>query len=136
MAKIVVVHLNTEIQEFNLGDNDKVSWIVLHNNKGEMVKFFPQKTEKEQKEIGQKEHDQSVALRKQSYANAEKIINRCQVDELTYILNDLWDYNAKIWIDNPSNHGTIGYETIMEVGFTANQQRWIEHMFHILQGDE
>lgn len=40
MAKIVVVHKNTETKEIDLGKNDKVAWIVLMDNNGKLTKFF------------------------------------------------------------------------------------------------
>jgi len=136
MANIVVVHQNTETQDFDIGDNDKIAWIVLHKNEGSIQKFFPEKSPEEQKALWKAEHDRSIALRKISYANAEKIIEKCRIDELKYLLNDIWDGNATMWLDNPANEGTVGHETVLETGFTSNQMRWIEHMFHILQGDE
>ena len=41
MAKIVVVHTNTEVHEFELGKNDKVEWIVLIKNDGRRELFMP-----------------------------------------------------------------------------------------------
>jgi len=136
MANIGIVHLNTEIKEIDIGDNDKVSWIVLDKNDGSRQKFFPEKSKEELKAIWKAEHEKRNRLRKISYANAEKIIDRCQVDELKWLLNDIWDGNARQWLDNPDNIGTIGQEVVLETGFTTNQMEWIEHMFHILQGDE
>jgi len=131
MAKIVVAHRNTETKEIDLGElkNDKVVWLVLLKDNGELEHFFPNRT------TLVVNHDAILFLRDRSYANAEKIIDKCQVAELKYILNDLWDANAKRWIDNQGMHDTIGFEHIMETGFTRNQIKWIENMFEILQGD-
>lgn len=42
MAKLVVVHTNTEIKEITL-DNDKIAWINLMKNDGTTVKFFAER---------------------------------------------------------------------------------------------
>ena len=41
MAKIVIVHRNTEHQEIEIGDNDKIAWITLIDNKGEGIGYYP-----------------------------------------------------------------------------------------------
>ncbi|MCK4544625.1 hypothetical protein KAU43_03735 [candidate division WOR-3 bacterium] len=136
MAKIVVVHRNIETQQFDIGKNDKVTWITLQKDDGSLQKFFPEKSPEELKAIWKAEHDRSIALRKISYANAEKTINKCHVEEFKNILNDIWDGNATAWLDHPGKEDTNGHESIMETGFTTNQMRWIKKVFKIFQGDE
>ena len=40
MAKLIVAHMNTESKELDLGNNDKVSWIVIIKNDGTREYFF------------------------------------------------------------------------------------------------
>ena len=136
MAKIIVVHRNSENQEFDIGKNDKVTWITMLKEDSSLQKFFPEKSPEELKAMWKAEHDRCIALRKISYANAELTINKFESDEFQNLLNDIWDGNAKQWLDNPENKDTNGYNSIMKTGFTTNQMKWIKHMYHILQGDE
>ena len=39
MAKLIVVHRNLETHEFDIGTNDKVSWIILKKDNGKSVRF-------------------------------------------------------------------------------------------------
>ena len=45
MAKLTIVHKNTDQQEIDIGNNDKISWVVLHDNTGRTIIFTPRMIE-------------------------------------------------------------------------------------------
>ena len=75
-------------------------------------------------------------LRDKSYANAERLILQAPARDLEWLLNDIWDYNAKLWIDDKSHHDTIGFESVMKHGFTTNQLMWIHNIFALLKSND
>jgi len=78
----------------------------------------------------------NIKLRDISRKNADKIIGKAPIDDMKWILNDLWDYNARVWLDSPNNQDTIGYENVRDYGFTTNQLRWIETIFRRMKENE
>jgi len=71
-------------------------------------------------------------MRRESAVNAEKIIEQSPIDELKWLLHDIWDHNYERWIDDETMHGTVGSETVIKYGFTKNQLDWIIAVFNSL----
>jgi hypothetical protein len=132
MAKIVVIHKNLSKQQFDIGNNDKIAWIILWDNEENMIKYFREEDPVELKKQSEIDFVISNSLRHRSYANAERLIDECQIDEFKWLLNEVWDRNANYWIDNHRMHETQGFESIMKYGFTRNQMKWIKHIQEIL----
>ena len=78
----------------------------------------------------------NIPLREISRKNADKIIKKCPVDDMKWFQGDIWDYNARVWLDNPNNVDTIGYESTRDYGYTTNQLRWIELIFDRLNDEK
>lgn len=125
MAYLVIVHKNTETKKVDLGDNDKIAWMLLHKKDNSIQKFFAELSKEEQKRLWDEKHKRDMKLRNRSYAEAEKLIEQSPLEELKWLLTEIWDYNARMWLDNDEMDDTIGQETVLESGFTTNQNRWI-----------